>query len=152
MRRETVRHLIHLGGLDGPPMGSISYDGLVVLVDDRTLTHLQIVIVNKLRRGQAFLMSWKDSAEVGSGRSAIWLYPQVLIYFKFDGSRVPAINETWLRELAESAESSRGLVVTTEAGDVPNLAPKKNLLPRATVMAATSSPPAASPGPMVTAR
>jgi hypothetical protein len=87
-------------------MGSISYDGLVVVVDDRTLTHLQIVIVNKLRRGEAFLMSWKDSVEAGSGRSAIWMHPQVLIYFKFDGSRVPAINERWLRELADSAESS----------------------------------------------
>jgi len=118
-------------------MGSISYDGLVVVVDDRTLTHLQIVIVNKLRRGEAFLMSWKDSVEAGSGRSAIWMHPQVLIYFKFDGSRVPVINETWLRELADSAESSRGLVVTTEAGDVPSLAPRKYSQPRGTVIART---------------
>jgi hypothetical protein len=115
-------------------MGSISYDGLVVGVDDRTLTHLQIVIVNKLRKGEAFLMSWRDSVEAGSGRSAIWLHPQVLIYFKFDGGRVPTINERWLRELADSAESSRGLVVTTEAGDVPSLAPKKYSQPRVTVI------------------
>jgi hypothetical protein len=115
-------------------MGSISYDGLVVAVDDRTLTHLQIVIINKLRRGDAFLMSWKDSASVGSGRSAIWLHPQVLIYFKFDGSRVPAINERWLRELAESAESSRGLIVTTEEGEVPSLVPRKYSLPHDTTM------------------
>jgi hypothetical protein len=119
-------------------MGSISYDGLVVAVDDRTLTHLQIVIVNKLRRGDAFLMSWKDSMDAGSGRSAIWLHPQVLIYFKFDGSRVPAINERWLRELADSAESSRGLVVTTESGEVPNLVPRKYSTPRDTIMAPAS--------------
>jgi hypothetical protein len=126
-------------------MGSISYDGLVVAVDDRTLTHLQIVIVNKLRRGDAFLMSWKDSVEAGSGRSAIWLHPQVLIYFKFDGSRVPAINERWLHELADSAESSRGLIVTTETGEVPNLVPKKYSMPRDTVMApATVSGPGRS--------
>jgi hypothetical protein len=115
-------------------MGSISYDGLVVGVDDRTLTHLQIVIVNKLRKGEAFLMSWRDSVEVGSGRSAIWLHPQVLIYFKFDGGRVPTINERWLRELADSAESSRGLIVTTESGDVPSLAPKKYSQPHVTVV------------------
>ena len=124
-------------------MGSISYDGLVVVVDDRTLTHLQIVIVNKLRRGEAFLMSWRDSVEAGSGRSAIWMHPQVLIYFKFDGSRVPAINERWLHELADSAESSRGLVVTTEAGDVPSLAPKKYSQPRETVIEPTRPGPAA---------
>jgi hypothetical protein len=123
-------------------MGSISYDGLVVVVDDRTLTHLQIVIVNKLRRGEAFLMSWKDSHDVGSGRSAIWLHPQVLIYFKFDGSRVPAINERWLHELADSAESSRGLIVTTETGEMPSLVPRKYSMPRDTEMApATVSRP-----------
>jgi hypothetical protein len=122
-------------------MGSISYDGLVVGVDDRTLTHLQIVIVNKLRKGEAFLMSWRDSVEAGSGRSAIWLHPQVLIYFKFDGGRVPTINERWLRELADSAESSRGLIVTTEAGDVPSLAPKKYSQPRVTVIEPAKASP-----------
>jgi hypothetical protein len=123
-------------------MGSISYDGLVVGVDDRTLTHLQIVIVNKLRRGDAFLMSWKDSVDAGSGRSAIWMHPQVLIYFKFDGSRVPVINERWLQQLADSAESSRGLVVTTEDGVIPSLAPRKYSMPRETVIEPTRPTPA----------
>ena len=102
-------------------MGSISYDGLIVNVDDRTLTHLQIVIVKKLRRGDTFLMSWKDAPEAGSGRSSIWLHPHVLIHFKFDGSRVPTINERWLAELTASGESSRGLVVTAEHGEFADL-------------------------------
>ncbi|WIB15595.1 ATP-dependent DNA ligase [Curtobacterium sp. MCPF17_050] len=119
-------------------MGSISYDSLVVVVDDRTLTHLQIVIVNKLRRGEAFLMSWKDAADVGSGRSSIWLHPNVLVHFKFDGSRVPVINERWLRELAASASSSRGLVVTREDGDVTDLRPKPGPPRRTTALAATA--------------
>jgi hypothetical protein len=97
-------------------MGSLTYDGLVVHIDDRVLAHLQIVIVNKLRRGENFLMSWKDSPDAGSGRSAIWLHPMVLLHFKFEGSRVPSINEEWLAELARSADSSRGLIVTTESG------------------------------------
>jgi hypothetical protein len=105
-------------------MGTISYDGLIVHVDDRTLTHLQIVIVNKLRRGDTFLMSWKDALDAGSGRSSIWLHPYVLVHFKFDGSRVPSINEEWLSALAESADSSRGLVVTAEHGEVPDLRPR----------------------------
>jgi hypothetical protein len=102
-------------------MGSLTYDGLVVHIDDRVLAHLQIVIVNKLRRGENFLMSWKDSPDVGSGRSAIWLHPMVLLHFKFDGSRVPSINEEWLAELAHSADSSRGLIVTTESGKLNSL-------------------------------
>jgi hypothetical protein len=118
-------------------MGSISYDGLVVRVDDRTLTHLQIVIVNKLRQGDTFLMSWKDSVDAGSGRSSIWLHPYVLIHFKFDGSRVPAINERWLKELADSADSSRGLIVTTEDGQVPDLTPRQYSLPHRTSVTPT---------------
>jgi hypothetical protein len=102
-------------------MGSITYDGMVVHLDDRALTHLQIVIVNKLRKGEAFLMSWKDSPDVGDGRSAIWMHPHMLLYFKFEGSRVPIINNEWLAELAASADSSRGLVVTAEHGELPNL-------------------------------
>jgi hypothetical protein len=98
-------------------MGSISYDGLTVNVDDRTLVHLQIVIVRKLRRGETFLMSWRDSPDAGSGRSSIWLHPYVLVHFKFDGSKVPPINEKWLAELAASAESSTGLIVTAEQGE-----------------------------------
>jgi hypothetical protein len=118
-------------------MGSISYDGLIVRVDDRTLTHLQIVIVNKLRQGDTFLMSWKDSIDAGSGRSSIWLHPYVLIHFKFDGSRVPAINEGWLKELTDSADSSRGLIVTTEDGQVPDLTPKRYSLPHRTSVTPT---------------
>lgn len=121
-------------------MGSISYDNVVVVVDDRTLTHLQIVIVNKLRKGETFLMSWKDAADVGSGRSSIWLHPYVLVHFKFDGSRVPAINERWLQELTASADSSRGLVVTTENGDVPGLPIAGNKLPNVRTIAPLERP------------
>ena len=116
-------------------MGSISYDNVVVVVvDDRTLTHLQIVIVNKLRKGEAFLMSWKDAANVGSGRGSIWLHPYVLVYFKFDGGRIPVINERWLQELTASADSSRGLVVTTENGEVRGLPIAGSKLPTVRAM------------------
>jgi len=100
----------------GISVGSITYDGVAIHMDDRTLTHLEIVIVNKLRKGESFLMSWRDAPDVGDGRSAIWLHPYMLVYFKFEGSRVPQINESWLAELVQSADSSRGLIVTSEQG------------------------------------
>ena len=105
-------------------------------VDDRTLAHVQIVVVNKLRRGEAFLMSWKDSVEAGSGRSSIWLHPNVLVHFKFDGSRAPTINPEWLAALAESADSSRGLIVTAEQGQVFGLEQRPQTGQSATVMEA----------------
>lgn len=115
-------------------MGTISYDHLVVKVEDRTLAHVQIVIVNKLRRGEAFLMSWKDSVEAGSGRSSIWIHPQVLVHFKFDGSRAPEINPEWLATLAESADSSRGLIITAEHGELPDFSQKPRIAPSVTVL------------------
>ena len=99
-------------------MGTLTYDSIVIEFDDRLLAHLQIVIVNKLRRRESFSMSWRDAPEVGDGRSAIWLDPSIPIYFKFDGSRVPAINREWIERLAESAAGSHGLVVVGEDGDL----------------------------------
>lgn len=95
-------------------MGSLQYDRIIAQFDDQVLSHLQIVIVQKLRHGESFLMSWPDSMEVGDGRSAIWLNPTQQLYFKFLGGRAPAINPEWLEHLTESANSSRGLIVTDE--------------------------------------
>ncbi|HEY1529973.1 MAG TPA: ATP-dependent DNA ligase [Galbitalea sp.] len=118
-------------------MGSVTYDGLVVHIDDRTLAHLQIVIVNKLRRGESFLMSWKNSTDVGSGRSSIWVHPYVLVLFKFDGNRPPSINDDWLDELTASADSSRGLVITQERGELDPLSDEPQRNANDTVVAAT---------------
>ena len=95
-------------------MGYLSYDNHDFTIDDRTLAHLHVVIVNKLRHGQSFAMSWKDSSSSGGGRTSIWLHPMVSIRFHFDGSRTPALNRDWLALLADSADSSRGLVVESE--------------------------------------
>jgi hypothetical protein len=99
-------------------MGSLTYDSMVIEFDDRVLAHLQIVIVQKLRRGESFLMSWRDSLNSGDGRAAIWIAPTIPLYFKFLGSKVPVIDKDWLHELGKSAESSTGLIVTNEKGEL----------------------------------
>jgi hypothetical protein len=128
-------------------MGSLTYDGTTIGIDDRALTHLQIVIVNKLRRGESFLMSWKDSPEIGDGRSSVWMHPYMLLYFKFDGSRVPEIDGEWLADLSESADSSRGLIVMAEHGRLPRLDRKKRRGQLATVAVPASRPDAVIPDP-----
>lgn len=95
-------------------MGTLQYDGVLVEFEDRLLAHLQIVIVQKLRRGESFLMSWRDAAEVGDGHSSIWLHPTHSLYFKFSGGKSPTINQEWLEQLTLSANSSRGLLVMRE--------------------------------------
>ncbi|HEY1529408.1 MAG TPA: ATP-dependent DNA ligase [Galbitalea sp.] len=102
-------------------MGYFTYEQLVVKIDDRTLAHVQVVIVNKLRKGERFLMSWKDSPSVGDGRSSVWISPDSALHFKFEGSRPPILNPDWIQLLHESADSSRGLIVMAEEGQLPRL-------------------------------
>ena len=100
-------------------MGSLTYDRVVVEIDDRTLAHLQLVIVQKLRRGESFLLSWRDSADVGSGRSSIWLNPAIPLYFKFEGGRAATLNRQWIEDLSRSANSTQGLVIVSEDDSLP---------------------------------
>jgi len=95
-------------------MGSLTYDRVVVEFDDRVLAHLQLVIIQKLRRGESFLLSWRDAAVVGDGRSSAWLHPSIPLYFKFSGGHAPSINPHWIAQLTRSANSSQGLIVTGE--------------------------------------
>lgn len=97
-------------------MGTLIYGPQDVEFDDRLLTHLEIVIVNKFRRRESFLMSWLDDLSVGSGRSSLWMSAEGAVYFKYLGSRVPAVNRDWLRLLETEANGPRGLVVLNEDG------------------------------------
>ena len=71
-------------------MGRFIYDTMAnsVDIDDRTLAHLRIVVMNKLRRTEAFMFD----VEVGdgSGRRSFWMHPSVPLQFHFFGSRQPA--------------------------------------------------------------
>jgi len=102
-------------------MGTLMYGaGIEVAIDDRTLTHLQIVITGKLRRGECFFFHWHDSAAVGGGRSAIWLNRSIPLQFHLrDHDRV-VINREWLELLMASANSSGGLQYIPEPGQEPH--------------------------------
>lgn len=104
-------------------MGSLQYDGVVIDFEDRLLAHIQLVIAAKIRRGESFFMAWRDSAEVGDGHSSIWIHPTQNLYFKFHGSRFPKINPEWVDALMASANSTRGLMVMTEASLAAHPAP-----------------------------
>src|SRR5690554_225386 len=83
--------------------------------DDRLLAHLKVVITAKLRRNEGFLLNWKVSAGVGSGRVSLWLGPTIPLQFTFFGSRDPQLNRAWIDVLADLSHSARGLVVISEA-------------------------------------
>jgi hypothetical protein len=96
-------------------MGRLTYDGVVSAeFDDRLLAHLQIVIGNKLRRGESLHFSWRDDAPGGSGRTTIWIHPAVSLVYRFSGGRAPSINRAWLDALMAAANSPSGLHVVPE--------------------------------------
>jgi hypothetical protein len=97
-------------------MGTITYDGAVLEFDDRLLTHLHVVIMQKFRRGQSFPMSWLDPLSAGDGRSSVWLTPTLPVLFRFEGPRVPTISQEWLDRMMRSADGPRGLIVLNEDG------------------------------------
>src|ERR1700712_20360 len=100
-------------------MGMLVYGnmGAEIHFDDRALTHLQIVITTKLRRRESFLLSWNDAAEIGSGRSSIWLDPSSTLFYRFFDHRIPSINRAWVDQLMDSANSGAGLFCGAEPVD-----------------------------------
>ncbi len=85
--------------------------------EDRTLMHLRVVIVGKLRHGESFAFSFAHGHSAGSGRSCLWLGPAIPLQFVFHGNRTPSLNRTWIAQLAASANSPGGLVLTDEPQD-----------------------------------
>jgi len=99
-------------------MGRFVYDSATRLeVDDRLLAHLQIVIGNKLRRGEGFHLTWRDDASTGGGRTSVWVHPRSNLTFKYHGSRPPAINRAWLDALMHTANSPAGLYLVPEPAE-----------------------------------
>jgi hypothetical protein len=112
----------------GCPLGVLLYGspGTSIDFDDRALTHLQIVIAAKLRRGESFLFSWVTSASQGSGRCSVWLAPSIPLFYRFLGNRVPRVNPSWVHVLSLSANSGGGLVFSPE----PSQSTQPSDLPR----------------------
>jgi len=97
-------------------MGTLYYGSarFAITFEERVLTHLQIVITAKLRRGESFTLSWADAPKAGSGRGMVWISPATDLHYKFQGSKIATINRTWLMELAALANSAQGLHVSEE--------------------------------------
>ncbi|MFC7432159.1 MULTISPECIES: hypothetical protein [unclassified Agrococcus] len=97
-------------------MGHLIYGGATeYAIDDRMLAHVKVAVAAKLRRQECFLLSWEIDAEHGSGRASLWMAPSIPLAFTFSGSRVPELSQVWLEALMETAASSRGMLLMSEA-------------------------------------
>jgi hypothetical protein len=74
-------------------------------IDDRTLAHVEIVTLAKLRRGEAFALTIPRPT---GGRSTLWVNAASVLVFELDGEAGP-IDRAWLETLIESANGAAGL-------------------------------------------
>ncbi|WP_150951604.1 ATP-dependent DNA ligase [Microbacterium testaceum] len=103
-------------------MGKFIYGvGISADFEYRLLAHLQVVVGNKLRRGEPFYLSWRGDQSTGGGRTSVWVHQGASMVFKFHGGRPPALNRAWLEALMHTANSNTGLHVVPEPA--PDTAP-----------------------------
>lgn len=101
-------------------MGTLMYGRPAekIEIEDRTLAHIKIVILAKLRRAEAFAFSFEHDDHV-EGRSTIWMHPSIPLQFSFPSTQQPTINRQWLDLLVVSANSVDGLRLIPEPSEVP---------------------------------
>ena len=98
-------------------MGTLNYadaDNVSVTMTDRELAHIKFVMVNKLRRNEAFTFSWDKPESEGGGRSSIWVSAQIPLEFEFDDATPPEMNREWLEQLSQAASTVSGLTPLPE--------------------------------------
>jgi hypothetical protein len=100
-------------------LGTLFYgsDRHAIDLDDRTLAHLQLAIVTKLRRHESFSLTWRDDQLSGQGRSVIWVHESIPLHFVYAGSRMAAVNRAWVAELLDSASTTVGMRLGPEPTD-----------------------------------
>ncbi len=95
-------------------MGQLFYKGAEgpIEIEDRTLAHLRLVFMTKLRRGEPFLFI--TTSPHGNWPREFWIHPSLPLQFHFVGSRPPQINTRWIDALMGSANSPAGLRMVRE--------------------------------------
>ncbi|GAA1952380.1 hypothetical protein GCM10009776_12800 [Microbacterium deminutum] len=97
-------------------VGTLFYGGSAtpIHIEDRALAHVKVVIATKLRRSESFTLSWRHPDDQPRGRSTIWLHPSIPLRFVFDEPEPAELSRAWIEELANSANSSGGIMLVAE--------------------------------------
>ena len=67
-----------------------------------------------LRRREGFFLTWNEFEAGTQRRCSIWIDPAVPLVFRYEDRVAAPIDRDWLEQLAQSANSSRGLQVPQE--------------------------------------
>ena len=101
-------------------MGTLYYGSspTPIPIEDRALAHIKVLVTAKLRRGEAFTLSWRHPADQPRGRSTLWLHQSIPLRFVFEEPDLPPIDRTWLDELANSVNLSGGIELKADHFDL----------------------------------
>ena len=103
-------------------MGTLVYGAApAISIEDRTLKHLQAVIIMKLRRDEPFAFNWDAEPGVGedimhpnAAHGTIWSSQASQLYFRYDGTLHDKLNPERIDVLTKAAYSPRGLWAVPE--------------------------------------
>ena len=103
-------------------MGHMLYGSTptVIELDDRTLAHLELVTLAKLRRNESFAFTVERP---DGGRSTYWLTASSPLEFHFDAGR-QEINREWLDIIIDTANSTGGMRIVAEPATTKGDSPK----------------------------
>ncbi|WP_394552496.1 ATP-dependent DNA ligase [Agromyces sp. MMS24-JH15] len=85
-------------------------DNRPIQLDDRVLAHLQVVIIDKLRRNESFELALQRNGVLVS----MWVNCQMPIEFVYEGNRQPRINWRWAQVMSAEAGFSGTLRLLPE--------------------------------------
>ncbi|WP_159602759.1 DUF7882 family protein [Agromyces humi] len=95
-------------------MGYFVYDiSREIEIDDRTLAHLQVVMIDKLRRNESFALNLRD----GNSLVSAWISPRSAVQFVYAGNRRPTLNRGWLDKLSDGVGMTGSLTLQPEPAD-----------------------------------
>lgn len=105
-------------------MGTLFYADQALEMDDRTLAHLKVALVTKLRRGESFTLSWTHAEDQPVGRTTIWMHESIPLRFEFTEPEPPVLRREWIEDILRSANTTGGIQLTAEhleTGPMPEL-------------------------------
>lgn len=106
-------------------MGTLYYADQAIEMDDRTLAHLKVAVVTKLRRRESFTLSWTHADGQPAGRTTIWMHESIALRFEFEEPTPPELHREWIEDILRSANTTGGIQLTAETidtGKTPALA------------------------------
>jgi hypothetical protein len=79
-------------------------------IDDRLLAHLRIVVMNKLRRNEGFML--QVPVNEGVRQASLWIHASNALVLQFYGGREPAIDRELVDQMMHEASGADGLTLT----------------------------------------